>query len=317
MSPATLGEMLETLATENDAIWHSNLVQPITLDRGLSVGSRGGHGQVRYHVIEHIPGKLVRFAFNPRIGLAGEHLFEVVTHDDSSAALRHTIRARLTPRGRLTWPTLIKHIHDNAVEDMLDHVERTVTGSANRPAPAPRWVRTVAPRLRRRHVRRSPLTPGPLTSAAMPGRPDAADCFTTPLLTADAPDPATWIREVFGKPPRSVAALMRLRDRLVRPFGLLTSDASRRESPFPVLASSADEIVMGVDDRHLSFRVGVAVADRRMSVTTAVRINHWTGHLYWAIVRWFHPHVVRHMIRSVPFRTSQGGARVIRLPGPL
>ncbi|WP_176955770.1 DUF2867 domain-containing protein [Sinosporangium album] len=293
--------MLETLATDHDRVWHSDLVQPITLDRGLNVGSRGGHGQVRYHVIEHEPGRLVRFEFHRSIGLVGNHTFEVVPHDDWHATLRHTIEAQPTRRGRVTWPLLIKHIHDNAVEDMLDHIERTVTGMVHRPAPAPRWVRVLAPRLRRRRVRQSPLAPGPLTSAAITGRPDAADCYTTPLLAADARDPQTWIREVFGKPPRTVSTLMRLRDHLVRPFGLRTADTLRAKTLFPVLASSADEVVMGVDDRHLSFRVGVLVADRRMSVTTAVQFNHWTGRLYWAVVRWFHPYVVRSMIRSVPF----------------
>lgn len=138
--PARLGAILESLAGPDDQFWRTDLIEPIVLDRGLEVGSRGGHGPVRYVVVEHDPARLVRFRFEPGIGLRGTHALEVVTGDDGSPALRHTIEARAVGLGFLSWP-LIRVLHDAALEDMLDHVERSLTGTAHRGQRTPGWVR--------------------------------------------------------------------------------------------------------------------------------------------------------------------------------
>lgn len=138
-----VGELLETLASDDDQIWSSPVVEPIELDRGLELGSQGGHGPVRYHVVEHTPGRAVWFEFEPGIGLEGRHGFEVV-EADGGTLLRHTIDAKLVGIGHLTWPLGVRAVHDTALEDMLDHVEMMATGVARRGQRTPRWVRWVS-----------------------------------------------------------------------------------------------------------------------------------------------------------------------------
>src|ERR1035441_8469110 len=50
-------------------------------ESGLREGSDGGHGPVRYQVVEHQPGRLVRFRFTAPPGLLGEHRYELEDSD--------------------------------------------------------------------------------------------------------------------------------------------------------------------------------------------------------------------------------------------
>src|SRR5580704_6385770 len=73
-------------------------------------------------------------------------------------------------------------------------------------------------------------------------------------------------QKMLGHQPRWITTLMALRDYLVTPFGLKTSNPSNRTTPtdaigiFPVLSQSPARLVAGFDDRHLDFRVVVDVA---------------------------------------------------------
>jgi hypothetical protein len=93
--------------------------------------------------------------------------------------------------------------------------------------------------------------------------------------------------------PQPVKQAMRLRDALVRPFGLAAAGEGLPETGFPLLAQTDQEIVLGVDDKHLSFRVGITTGDGQATLTTTVTLLGPLGRLYWLVVRWFHPLVVR------------------------
>ncbi|MDP3894762.1 DUF2867 domain-containing protein [Nocardioides sp.] len=300
---AEVGALLDTWGSPGDQVWRSGLVEPAAFERGLTIGSRGGHGPIRYHVVEHTPGRSVRVEFEPDVGVHGHHGFEVRPVDGNACLLRHELVG--TPYGavRLAWPLLIRPIHDGAVEDVLDHVERTVTGSAHRPHRTGRLTTFVAQRLLTRWVEACDQPPGPLQAAAL-DRVDASDCWTTPLLPEDSEDPLDWARALFGGSP---GLLIRLRDLLVRPFGLEPAAASRHETGFPQLALAGGELLLGLDDRHLDFRTGLSVRDRTLHVTTTVRINSAFGRAYWGIVRHIHPLLVRRMLRRLPLPEPAGG----------
>ncbi len=111
-------------------------------------------------------------------------------------------------------------------------------------------------------------------------------------------------RRVFaGRPLR----LMRLRDALVRPFGLKTSPRGRRPLPhfvpgervglFTLFQRSEQELLLGEDDRHLDFRLCLRVADGEASLATAVRFRNNFGRVYFFLVRPFHALVVQGMLR--------------------
>jgi Protein of unknown function (DUF3995) len=118
-STAEVWALVASLATENDRLWPRDLWPPMRLDRGLDVGSSGGHGSIRYKVESHTPEKSLVLRFDPSIGLTGVHRFDVTEIGDKTT-LRHTLDAEPTGAMRVIWPLAIRRIHDAVVEDAFD-----------------------------------------------------------------------------------------------------------------------------------------------------------------------------------------------------
>ncbi|MFC4223505.1 SRPBCC family protein [Lysinibacter cavernae] len=141
-NPAAVGGQLETLSQPDDDFWVTDLVPPMVLDNGLQPGSVGGHGAVRYSVIEHEPGRSVVFRFDQRTGLRGTHRF-VIEQDGDDIIVRHELEAELSGAMRLLWKPLVLPIHSGVIEDIFDHLERSAGHEPNRqhPTRAPmRWI---------------------------------------------------------------------------------------------------------------------------------------------------------------------------------
>jgi hypothetical protein len=134
------------------------------------------------------------------------------------------------------------------------------------------------------------------------GRVDAGDTFTTPLLAEDSRDPMAWRAGLFAGVPGWVSALMGVRHVLVKPIGLETGEKKSLGDGFPVLSSSPARVVMGIDDKHLDFRLVVDVDEPAglVALTTLVQLHGRLGPVYWAVVRHFHPVVLRSMIARIP-----------------
>ncbi|MCA1473014.1 hypothetical protein ABIA06_004624 [Bradyrhizobium yuanmingense] len=108
--------------------------------------------------------------------------------------------------------------------------------------------------------------------------------------------------------PRWIDALLRLRNILVRPFGLKTSGEGA-PAPygliglFPVLSETPEQLVAGFDDSHLDFRIVVDVsgnaARRHVTSTTLVRTHNLLGRTYLALIMPFHKLVVRNMMGRI------------------
>jgi hypothetical protein len=86
--------------------------------------------------------------------------------------------------------------------------------------------------------------------------------------------------------PRWAAALLALRNTLVRPFGLKTGAPDR--PIFPTCLESEDELVLGTDDRHLNFRIGLIRAEGRLYMSTWVHPHNVWGRAYLRLVMPFH-----------------------------
>ena len=137
-----LGQFLETLAGPDDEIWPIERWpnDPITFDRPLGVGARGGHGPIRYTVVAHEPGRLIAFEFEPGSGLRGHHRLEVEPAGSGMARMRHVLDADIGGVYRLLRPVFLA-MHDALVEDLLDKAELAATGRLTRAASWPRWLR--------------------------------------------------------------------------------------------------------------------------------------------------------------------------------
>ncbi|WP_439401791.1 DUF2867 domain-containing protein [Bradyrhizobium sp. DASA03068] len=108
--------------------------------------------------------------------------------------------------------------------------------------------------------------------------------------------------------PRWIDALLRLRNILVRPFGLKSSGEGEPAPGgmiglFPVVDETPERLVAGFDDHHLDFRIVVDVsgnaASRQVTSTTLVRTHNLLGRTYLALIMPFHKLVVRNMMGRI------------------
>ena len=146
-SEAAIGALIDTLASDpGDRLWPWERWPAQILDRGLTPGSAGGHGPIRYHVIAHDPGRRVRYAFDRIFGapVRGHHGFDVVPGDaPGESTLRHVMLLDVPPRVTLLWRLGVHAMHDAFLEDALDKAERELTGAVRRPARHSAWVRAL------------------------------------------------------------------------------------------------------------------------------------------------------------------------------
>ncbi|MBV7482580.1 DUF2867 domain-containing protein [Bordetella sp. BOR01] len=149
---------------------------------------------------------------------------------------------------------------------------------------------------------------------------DLVDAFAIDLPPGTTGDPLRLAEFVFATQPGWIAALMRVRDTLVRPFGIKTSkrlqaeqvtSGARHIGIFRIFACDESEVMLGEDDRHLDFRVAVlhqskmemdGGSDARLVVTTVVRCHNRLGRVYIAAIRFFHRRVVIASLRHAAWR---------------
>jgi|SRR5579875_2628036 len=128
------GSLIDGLAGDNDQLWPLDRWPAMRFQGGLGVGNEGGHGPVRYQVVEHQPGRLARFRFTGPPGLIGEHRYELDEHD-ATTTLRHALTGHTEGRMRWQWPLIFRPLHDALIEDSLDHAEAFISGTKYEPAP--------------------------------------------------------------------------------------------------------------------------------------------------------------------------------------
>ncbi|GEM_PF-133859 len=288
-APATyVGTLLDLVASDNDALWPSPAWPPIRLDRGLAIGSKGGHGPIRYHVGEYEPGRRVRFIFDPPTGIEGYHELRVEETGPNRCTLIHDARGRMLGRTRLVWPLALRWLHEALIHDLLNNAELAATGTLGAPAKHSRWVRA----LRRRLAKRPQKTDVSPMANAIFDHTDLADAWWLPVAPGMPTDPGVWADAIFRDPPRWVVALLHLRNRLVRLIGVPPGTPSA----FDTIAVDGDELLLGTDDQHLDFRATIRVATHRVTLSTVAKANNRRGRHYLVVVRVVHPLVVRAML---------------------
>ncbi len=154
---AEVGALIESLGSPDDRLWPGDRWPPMRLDAGLTRGSKGGHGPIRYSVSRREPGCRVTFRFHGPPGLVGEHRFELEAADDRTVLLRHVVEGRAKGRMLFAWPVVFRPLHDALLEDALDRAESEVGRAPSHPRSWSSWVRIlrrVLQRGARRRLRR-------------------------------------------------------------------------------------------------------------------------------------------------------------------
>jgi hypothetical protein len=132
---------------------------------------------------------------------------------------------------------------------------------------------------------RSPAASGAVDRCAvtehLPGW-DYADAYECDVA-GNGPDCALTAARSLLQPSTTARRVLRLRDLLVRAWSLRPAVTGGADL-FPVLSTTPELAVLGLDDRHLDFRILVAVEEGRVCCTTAVRRHNVLGRGYFAVV---------------------------------
>ncbi len=135
---------------------------------------------------------------------------------------------------------------------------------------------------------------------------DWADAFA--ITTSDhGITPEDAARKIMMSRPDWVVHLMRFRDLVVRPFGLksgvIDSDDPNIIGIFPVMDRTDTSITLGLDDRHLDFRLVIEVEhlaqdQTLIRATTVTKRHNLFGRAYLATIMPFHRVIVPTMLKA-------------------
>lgn len=140
--------------------------------------------------------------------------------------------------------------------------------------------------------------PGPVTTVAVPQSAllaralpsiDWSDAYAVSFPGRPPGNPQEWSDAIFDSPPLWVRALFGVREVLVRLVGIEPGGGH----VFDTVSWTPDEVLLGVDQGHLSFRASVLLEPTRVVLSTVVEVHNGRGRAYSALVRRIHPVVVR------------------------
>ncbi|HRI01657.1 MAG TPA: hypothetical protein PK006_11435 [Saprospiraceae bacterium] len=140
-SMTELVKLFKTLATDNDMMLATDKWPPMKLDKGLQIGSKGGHGPIKYFVIDYQQDKSITFQFD-LTGFNGFHKFELKELETHKTELSHIINMKTTGFATLKWSFAIRWLHDAFIEDAFDKVENHFT-EGKKSSKWNLWVRTL------------------------------------------------------------------------------------------------------------------------------------------------------------------------------
>lgn len=144
---------------------------------------------------------------------------------------------------------------------------------------------------------------------------DWADSYAISLDRSDL-DPMQVATDLMGRAPRWVGVLLAIRNRIVGLVGLKSAELELtgpdKIGGFPVMDRNEQRVLLGFDDRHLDFRIIVAVepegsAHQQVSLTTLVKRHNLFGRIYILVVTPFHKLIVKSFLKR--FAASSGLSR--------
>jgi hypothetical protein len=122
-SSDTLGSLLDTLSSPNDCVWPYEKWPKMKFNNGLIGGSSGGHGPIRYTIINYLKSQSISFRFDRPTSFHGTHTFSIKEQNGNSTLLIHEIQMKVSLGGLIIWYGGIKYLHDALLEDCFDKVE--------------------------------------------------------------------------------------------------------------------------------------------------------------------------------------------------
>jgi hypothetical protein len=126
-----IAKLFRTLATDNDRVIPTEKWSSMKLDKGLQVGSKGGHGPIRYTIVDYQQDDSITFQFDLK-GFDGFHKFEIVEKEPGRTTITHIVDTRTSGLATLKWHFAIRWLHNAYIEDTLDKVENNFLNDKKR-----------------------------------------------------------------------------------------------------------------------------------------------------------------------------------------
>lgn len=132
---------------------------------------------------------------------------------------------------------------------------------------------------------------------------DYYDSFERSVSGKRAITPEELLHLIFSEFPWWVDMLMRVRNVLVKPFGL-KNDGFEEHLSDMVQCRSERETIIGMNDKHLAFYVSLWCSSEEqdsqiVGVTTIVKYNNWLGRIYFFFIRPFHKLIIKNLLNNV------------------
>ena len=131
---------------------------------------------------------------------------------------------------------------------------------------------------------------------------DYYDIFSKTIENKDEISPQMFLDMCFNEKnsPWWVRALLCLRNKLVKPFGLKV-DGRMTDM---ICDKNENEIILGMKDKHLSFYVSLWSGKKEqniqnLKITTIVQYQNMFGKVYFFIIYPFHKIIIRNMIKKL------------------
>lgn len=121
-----VNNLFKTLASDNDMMLATHKWPAMKLDKGLTIGSKGGHGPIKYTLKDYKLENSITFQFDLR-GFNGIHKFEIIELEPNKTLLKHTIDMNTSGKATLKWIFAIRSLHDAFIEDAFDKIENQFT----------------------------------------------------------------------------------------------------------------------------------------------------------------------------------------------
>lgn len=128
---------------------------------------------------------------------------------------------------------------------------------------------------------------------------DYVDSYSATITDGNPMTVDILFERMFIQLPPFVLKMLKLRDALVKPLRLKTGATFRDR----IIERDEQEIIIGAQDKHLSFWVSVYCtapnnSSQTAAVTTVVKYHNFMGKCYFAAIKPFHKLIVRHLFRK-------------------
>ncbi len=128
---------------------------------------------------------------------------------------------------------------------------------------------------------------------------DYNDSVSKRIESEEPLTPDHFFEQMFCNFPRPVAWLFKLRNAIVKPFGLKGGGGFRNL----ISERNDEEIIVCKSDRHLDFWVSIYCSKpedgwQDAAVTTVVKFNNFFGRIYFCGIWVFHTILVRSLFRG-------------------